>query len=99
VNYAGVVWLRARRVAEAKPREGVAAMARAMHEEIRADVSPLFLSAGNGDVALVRALLMSDRSCPPARILCLLCFLTSEFSCLHRACLSLLFVCFFLHFG
>ncbi|CAN6268344.1 unnamed protein product [Urochloa humidicola] len=57
VNYAGVVWLRARRVAEAEPREGAAAEARAVHEEIRADVSPLFLAAGNGDVALVRALL------------------------------------------
>ncbi|CAL5016210.1 unnamed protein product [Urochloa decumbens] len=57
VNYAGVVWLRARRVAEAEPREGAAVEARAVHEEIRADVSPLFLAAGNGDVALVRALL------------------------------------------
>ncbi|KAF8715166.1 hypothetical protein HU200_027721 [Digitaria exilis] len=57
VNYAGVVWLRARRIAEAEPREGAAAEARAVHEEIRADVSPLFLAAGNGDVALVRALL------------------------------------------
>ncbi|CAN6249168.1 unnamed protein product [Urochloa humidicola] len=57
VNYAGVVWLRARRVAEAEPRDGAAAEARAVHEEIRADVSPLFLAAGNGDVTLVRALL------------------------------------------
>ncbi|KAK3144411.1 hypothetical protein QOZ80_4AG0312730 [Eleusine coracana subsp. coracana] len=57
VNYAGVVWLRARRVVEAEPREGAAAELRAVHEEIRADVSPLFLAAGNGDVALVRALL------------------------------------------
>jgi hypothetical protein len=64
VNYAGVVWLRARRVAEAEPREGAAAEARAVHEEIRADVSPLFLAAGNGDVALVRALLVSDRTNP-----------------------------------
>jgi hypothetical protein len=80
VNYAGVVWLRARRVAEAEPREGAAAEARAVHEEIRADVSPLFLAAGNGDVALVRALLVSDqsRSCSP-RIPSLLCFVASEF--------------------
>ncbi|KAL6650942.1 hypothetical protein ACP70R_009867 [Stipagrostis hirtigluma subsp. patula] len=57
VNYAGVVWLKARRVAESEPRDGAAAELRAVHEEIRADVSPLFLAAGNGDVALVRALL------------------------------------------
>ncbi|XP_037478274.1 ankyrin-3 [Triticum urartu] len=57
VNYAGVVWLDARRVAEAALREGAAAELRASREEIRADVSPLFLAAGNGDVALVRALL------------------------------------------
>jgi len=62
VNYAGVVWLRTRRVAEAEPREGAATEARAVHEEIRADVSPLFLAAGNWDVALVRALLVSDQS-------------------------------------
>ena len=67
VNYAGVVWLRARRVAEAEPREGAAAEARAVHEEIRADVSPLFLAAGNGDVALVRALLVSDQTNPCPR--------------------------------
>ena len=40
-------------------REGAAAELRASREEIRADVSPLFLAAGNGDVALVRALLVS----------------------------------------
>ncbi|XP_062185762.1 uncharacterized protein LOC133889267 [Phragmites australis] len=57
VNYAGVVWLKARRVAESEPREGAAAELRAVNEEIRADVPPLFLAAGNGDVALVRALL------------------------------------------
>ncbi|KAF0891755.1 hypothetical protein E2562_010950 [Oryza meyeriana var. granulata] len=57
VNYAGVVWLKARRVAEAALRDGAAAELRAAHEEIRADVSPLFLAAGNGDAALVRALL------------------------------------------
>jgi hypothetical protein len=95
VNYAGVVWLRARRVAEAEPREGAAAEARAVHEEIRADASPLFLSAGNGDGALIRALFSSDRSSPPACILCMLCFLASDFSCLHRSYLSLHFVCFF----
>jgi hypothetical protein len=64
VNYAGVVWLKARRVAEAEPREGVAAELSAVHEEIRADVSPLFLAAGNGDVALVRALLVSAPTAP-----------------------------------
>ncbi|CAN6276122.1 unnamed protein product [Urochloa humidicola] len=84
VNYAGVVWLRARRVAEAEPREGAAAEALAVHEEIRADVSPLFLAAGNGDVALVRALLVSDQSCPPA-FPPLLCFLASEFNYLYHA--------------
>jgi hypothetical protein len=42
---------------------------------------------------------VSYRSCPPDRILCLLCFLVSEFSCLHHACLSLYFVCFLLRFG
>uniref|UniRef100_A0A0D9W6J3 Uncharacterized protein n=1 Tax=Leersia perrieri TaxID=77586 RepID=A0A0D9W6J3_9ORYZ len=57
VNYAGVVWLKARRVAEAALRDGAAAEIRADHEEIRADVSPLFLAAGNGDAALVRTLL------------------------------------------
>ncbi|KAK3142228.1 hypothetical protein QOZ80_4BG0343870 [Eleusine coracana subsp. coracana] len=57
VNYAGVVWLRARRVVEAEPREGAAAELHPVHDEIRADVSPLFLAAGNGDVALVRTLL------------------------------------------
>lgn len=57
VNYAGVVWLKTRRVAEAALRDGAAAELRAAHEEIRADVSPLFLAAGNGDAALVRALL------------------------------------------
>ena len=67
VNYAGVVWLRARRVAEAEPREGAAAEARAVHDEIRADVSPLFLAAGNGDAALVRALLVSDQTNPCPR--------------------------------
>jgi hypothetical protein len=64
VNYAGVVWLKARRVAEAEPREGAAAELRAVHEEIRADVSPLFLAAGNGDVTLVRALLVSHPAPP-----------------------------------
>uniref|UniRef100_J3LZ45 Uncharacterized protein n=1 Tax=Oryza brachyantha TaxID=4533 RepID=J3LZ45_ORYBR len=58
VNYAGVVWLKARRVAEAALRGGAAADMRETHEEIRADVSPLFLAAGNGDAALVRALLV-----------------------------------------
>ncbi|KAG8082478.1 hypothetical protein GUJ93_ZPchr0014g46576 [Zizania palustris] len=58
VNYAGVVWLKARQVAEASLRDGAAAELRAAHEEIRADVSPLFLAAGNGDAALVRALLI-----------------------------------------
>ncbi|BAH92723.1 hypothetical protein OsI_16416 [Oryza sativa Indica Group] len=60
VNYAGVVWLKARRVAEAALRDGAAAELRAAHEEIRADVSPLFLAAGNGDAALVRALLADE---------------------------------------
>ena len=93
VNYAGVVWLRARRVAEAEPREGAAAEARAVHEEIRADVSPLFLAAGNGDAALVRALLVSDQNQSlPTRIpSSLLCILASEFHHPHLACL-------FLHF-
>jgi hypothetical protein len=49
----------ARHVAEAALREGAAAELRASREEIRTDVSPLFLAAGNGDVALVRALLVS----------------------------------------
>ncbi|KAL5216530.1 hypothetical protein ABZP36_007931 [Zizania latifolia] len=64
VNYAGVVWLKARRVAEASLRDGAAAELRAAHEEIRADVSPLFLAAGNGDAALVRALLVSAPPSP-----------------------------------
>ncbi|KAL5213664.1 hypothetical protein ABZP36_002816 [Zizania latifolia] len=57
VNYAGVVWLKARRVAEAALRDDAAAELRAAHDEIRADVSPLFLAAGNGDASLVLALL------------------------------------------
>lgn len=97
VNYAGVVWLRARRVAEAEPREGAAAEARAVHEEIRADVSPLFLAAGNGDVALVRALLVSDQSpllfpCIPLPAL----FSASRFTLVFLLCL----LCFWaLSFG
>uniref|UniRef100_A0A0E0RB84 Uncharacterized protein n=1 Tax=Oryza rufipogon TaxID=4529 RepID=A0A0E0RB84_ORYRU len=67
VNYAGVVWLKARQVAEATLRDGAAAELRAAHEEIRADVSPLFLTAGNGDAALVRALLVS--ALPPLVLL------------------------------
>jgi hypothetical protein len=76
VNYAGVVWLDARRVAEAALREDAAAELRASREEIRADVSPLFLAAGNGDVALVRALLVSSPLLPP-----LLCFYCRFWTC------------------
>jgi hypothetical protein len=75
VNYAGVVWLDARRVAEAALREDAAAELRASREEIRADVSPLFLAAGNGDVALVRALLVSPLLLPP------LCFYCRFWTC------------------
>ncbi|EEC80393.1 hypothetical protein OsI_22525 [Oryza sativa Indica Group] len=67
VNYAGVVWLKARRVAEAALRDGAPTELRAAHEEIRADVSPLFLTAGNGDAALVRALLVMNKLGPTLR--------------------------------
>jgi hypothetical protein len=81
VNYAGVVWLDARRVAEAALREDAAAELRASREEIRADVSPLFLAAGNGDVALVRALLVSALlcSCPALLLLSFLDFALLRF--------------------
>jgi len=63
---------RVRRILEAKPREGAAVEAWAVREEISADISPPFLVAGNGDVALICAW--------PIRIpSSLLCFLTSEF--------------------
>ncbi|KAF0905013.1 hypothetical protein E2562_000825 [Oryza meyeriana var. granulata] len=67
----------ARWVAEVARPDGAAAKLRVAHEEIHADVSPLFLAAGNGDATLVHALLAS--ALPPD---------ASIISRTHRLCFS-----------
>ncbi|XP_072958516.1 uncharacterized protein [Typha angustifolia] len=56
VNYAGAVWLKARR-ADVGLREEAGDEVRVAYEEIRTDVTPLFLAAHGGDLALIRSLL------------------------------------------
>lgn len=59
INFAGALWLKSR-CADIVLREEAPNEVRFEYEEIRTDVSPLFLAAHSGDLSLVRSLLVSS---------------------------------------